>query len=578
MIFGWTGFLLTLVGFFYAWLVWMVFFVAMAVLIIKEIRNKNYFKTSKELLLVTLGIVIFTVTLSFFTTPTIFSGRDQGTISESAIRLAQNHKLTFSTPASDVFFQLRGPGKALNFPGFFYTNSGKLITQFPLAYTAWLATFYGIFGIAGFVIANAVLSIFFLVTFYLLARLFMPIRSSVVSLLLIATSLSIYWFPKYTLSENLALTLLWVSIFSLITFLKKQTELNFLLLLASSTLLAFARIEGMAFLFVSVAIVFFNKKTLLYLKDTFHSKFFFILSFFLLVFLVNFFWDINFYKELIKAIIPNLAVPQASQLGILNDSALPKFYILKIFQLYGMLSFFLVSAIALFLYALRRDTLKLVPFFVIAPTLIYFFDSHISPDHPWMLRRFTFAILPVAIFYCSLLISDLSNYLSSHKKNLATKTVPPIIIIFLLVGNMPAFLHFATFSENKNLLKQTEKISDLFSSNDLILIDSQATGDGWAMISGPMNFLYLKNSVYFFNPQDISKLDFKSFKDVYLITSDSKIPFYTNSTIGKMLVPVDQFTFETSQLELKSNAGNVLTHFPEKRSSSTHGIIFKVLK
>lgn len=576
MIFGWTGFLLTLVGFFYAWLVWVFFFVAMAVLIIKEIRNKNYFKTSKELLLVTLGIVIFTVTLSFFTTPTIFSGRDQGTISESAIRLAQNHKLTFSTPASDAFFQLRGPGKALNFPGFFYTNSGKLITQFPLAYTVWLATFYGIFGIAGFVIANAVLSIFFLITFYLLARLFMPIRSSVVSLLLLATSLSIYWFPKYTLSENLALTLLWVSIFSLVAFLKKQTKLNFLLLLASSTLLAFARIEGMAFLLVSVAIVFFNKKTLLYLKDTFHSKFFFILSFFLLVFLANLFWDINFYKELLKAIIPNTVIPQASQLGVLNDSNLPKFYILKIFQLYGMLSFFLLSAIAGVFYALRKDFLKLVPFLVIAPTLIYFFDSHISPDHPWMLRRFAFSLLPGAIFYCALLISDLNEHVA--KKNLVLKIIPTLIAVFLLIGNMPAFFHFAFFSESKNLLEQTEKISKLFSSNDLILIDSQTTGDGWAMISGPMNFLYLKNSVYFFNPQDISKLDFKSFENVFLITPDNKIPFYTNNTIGKMLVPVDQFTFKTSQLELKSNTENVLTHFPEKKSSTTHGIIFKVLK
>jgi hypothetical protein len=530
------------------------------------------------LLLVTLGIVIFVATLSFFTTPTVFSGRDQGSISEAAIRLSQNHKLTFSTPASNAFFQLRGPGRALNFPGFFYTKTGELTTQFPLAYIAWLASFYGIFGTIGFIIANAILSIFFLVTFYLLSRIFMSFWFSLVSLLFAVTSISVYWFPKYTLSENLALTLLWVSIFSLIAFFKKQNKLNFLLLLASSILLAFTRIEGIAFLIISTALVFFNKETRDYLKNIFGLKITIVLVLFLLVFTANLFWDINFYKELFKAIIPTITSPQATQLGILNDSTTPKFYILKIFQLYGMFGFFLLSGLACIFYALRKDILKLIPFFVVAPALIYFFDSHISPDHPWMLRRFAFAILPVAIFYCSLFISDLSDYLSFRKKNLAIKTVPVIIAIILLAGNMPAFFHFATFSENKELLSQTEKISKYFSSNDLVLIDSQTTGDGWAMISGPLNFIYGINSVYFFNTQDILKLDLKPFKNIYLITPDSKIPFYANSTIGKRLVPSNQFTLVTSQLELGPNTENVLTNFPEKKSVTSHGIIFKVLK
>ena len=97
------------------------------------------------------------ILISLFTTPTIFTGRDQGSISEAAAHLAQNHQITFTTSASEEFFRLYGPGKAENFPGFYYTDDGKLSTQFPLPYTAWLAMLYGVFGVTGFVFANALL-------------------------------------------------------------------------------------------------------------------------------------------------------------------------------------------------------------------------------------------------------------------------------------------------------------------------------------------------------------------------------------------------------------------------------------
>lgn len=578
LVFGWTGFLLTLAGFFYGWVVWLAFFLAMGILLKNELRNRTFFRTSKELLVVSAIIVIFIATLSCFSTPTVFSGRDQGSLSEAAVRLVQNHKLTFSTPASDAFFKIRGAGRALNFPGFFYTKTGELITQFPLAYIAWLASFYAVFGVLGFTLANAVLSIFFLITFYLIARSFMPLRASLASLLLVATSISVYWFPKYTLSENLALALLWVSLFALMAFLKKQNYLNLFLFLSASILLAFTRIEGIAFLITSTGIIFFSQPARAYLKKLFGFKFLIGLVFLLLVFSVNLFWDLNFYKELIKAVLPAISTPQAAVLGEFTNPATPNFYILKIFSLYGMLGFFLLAMVACIFYAVRRKTTELIPFLVIAPTLIYFFDSHISPDQPWMLRRFAFSLLPVAIFYCALLLSDLNNYLFSHHKNWLLKLTPTLITIVLLIGNLPAFVYFATFSENKNLLEQTKKISQLFSSNDLILIDSQTTGDGWAMIAGPMSFLVGKNSAYFFNTQDLTKLDFKNFENVYLITPDSRIPFYTNSTISQSLIPVDQYTLTTARLELKSVSNSLPVHFPEKKTTSIHGIIFKILK
>ncbi|MEI8343686.1 MAG: hypothetical protein WCF93_01895 [Candidatus Moraniibacteriota bacterium] len=578
LVFGWAGFLLSLVGFFYAWLVWACFLAGSIALTLLLTKQGKKITLSRELWLVSIGIFIFVAILSFFTSPTVFSGRDQGSISEAAVRLSQNHVLTFSTPAGDAFFKLRGAGRALNFPGFFYTSDGKLITQFPLVYISWLASFYGIFGVNGLTFANAVLSIWFLFTLYFLARSFMQAKGSFLTMFFAATSLSVYWFPKYTLSENMALPLAWIAIFSTCIFLKKQTKLNLLLLLASLTLLIFTRIEGIAFFLVCGVVIFFNKKTRTYLKNNSHWKFLVFSVFLFLVLVGNTFWDINFYKEIVKAIIPTMTSPQIAPLGSPGDAALPEFYILKIFYNYGMLGFFILATIACIFYAYRKKYAKLVPLFIIAPTLIYFLDSHISPDHPWMLRRFAFSILPGAIFYSALFIADAYQYLISTKKNPALKLAPILAALALLAGNLPATWHFATFAENKQLLIQTEMLSQLFSAKDLILIDGQSTGDGWSMIAAPMNFLFEKNAAYFFNINDLAKLDLKSFDKVYLIAPDSKIAYYVNSTIGNRLMLENQVNLSTTRLDLGADTNKLLTNFPEKKSTSSHITIFKVLK
>ena len=578
LVFAWTGFLLTLVGFFHAWIVWAVFLLG-AIFVTKNfVKNRENSKISKELWLVTLGLVVFVATLSFFTTPTLFSGRDQGSISQAAIRLAQNHTLTFSTPASAAFFELRGPGRALNFPGFFYTKTGQLITQFPLVYISWLATFFGIFGTVGFVIANAVLSLLFLFSFYFLARLFMSKWGSIVALLFAGTSLSVFWFPKYTLSENLALPLVWLSIFATVSFLKKQNKLNLFLFLAASLLLIFTRIEGIAIFAVCLLIIFWTKENRAYLKSIFHWKFFIFLFFLLLVLIANTYLDLNFYKEIIKAVLPPITPPQASALSSIGNLDVSRFYLLKIFYLYGMLSFFIVALIACLAYALQGKILKLVPLFIIAPTLIYFFNSHISGDHPWMLRRFSFSILPAAIFFCALLIEDLHKYLKANTENLIIKTIPWFLAILLVAGNLSAFFHFAFFSENQQLLSQTQQLSEKFAANDLVLIDNQATGDGWSMLADPMDSLFGKNAAYFFDTNDLAKLDLKNFDNVYLIAPANKIDYYTNSAIANQLTPAEQYSLTTSRLDLSQENIGLPENFPAKKAVTVSGTIFKFSK
>ena len=571
---AWGGFALALVGFFYASLVWTVVGIAGIWLTQKAIRLGVPLRISRELLLASIAFLFVVIVFSIFSEPSVFTGRDQGSFSEAAARLAQNHKLEFSTPASDEFFKLHESGRALNFPGFYYTKSGTLVTQFSLVYISWLASFFAVFGVIGFTIANGLLLYIFFLTFYLLLRLFLKNSSALPIMLLTATSFVFMWFSKLTLSENIALPLVWLTILSLMLFLKNQRKLYYFIFLSSATLLCFARIEGIAFLIASIILISLHKEARLFVKEKSTSRFFLPALVLLIAFMANIYVDIYFYKEILKALLPSVTLPQAKYLGEIKNNVLPNFYTGKIFYLYGLLGFFVIGVLGIIFNFWKKEFYKLVPFFITLPTFVYFFDSQITPDHPWMLRRFMFSLLPVAIFYTGLLLGKWFETKPTEKNANGAKALAVFVGIVLLSMNLPAFLKYVSYSENKSLLAQTQTLSAKFSANDLILIDQQATGDGWSMLGGPMNYLYKKNAVYFFNNQDLAKLDTSAFSNVYLITPDQQVPFYLSSTIGKKLTQVNDYTLNTTRLNIQQGSVSL----PEKKNVTVSGKIFLIKK
>jgi hypothetical protein len=573
----WASFIMTLAGFFYSSALWISIGIAGIWLIRFIVINKVYKKISREMWVMMSIFLFLSFLFSFFSTPTIFSGRDQGSISEAAIRLEQNHGLAFSNQASQEFFSIYGLGKALNFPGFYYINDGSLTTQFPLVYISWLAIFYALFNTTGFAIANAFLLFLFFVSFFLLARLFLKSFPAFLTIIFAVTSFAFMWFSKYTFSENMALPLLWLSILALVLFLCSPRRLNYVVLLASAGLLCFTRIEGLAFFLVSLSIVFSDKEAREYIKTKLLKHLLLPAVLFLLVFAVNAVQDSNFYIEILKALIPKIGA-KAQQLGEIKNTALPDFYALKIFSLYGFLGFFVFGIFGVIAQFWRNEKCRMIPLLVVLPTFIYFMNSHITPDHPWMLRRFTFSLLPVAILYSGFLIGHLFGDKSIEKKFHAVKILPLIIAVFLIAQNLPAFGKYLTFSENKGLFEQMQTLCNRFSQNDLILIDREATGDGWAMISGPMSSLCGKNSAYFFNTQDLGKLDLEKFSNVYLIAPDKQTAFYLNSTISKKLTQEEEYSFSFSKLKMDQDTPLKTVELPEKINYSIKGDIFKVAK
>jgi hypothetical protein len=328
----------------------------------------------------------------------------------------------------------------------------------------------------------------------------------------------------------------------------------------------------------SIIVIALNKDARTFIRNKTTTRFFLPLIFLLGAFFANIYVDVYFYKEIIKALLPSIVLPQAKYLGEVSNNILPNFYTFKIFYLYGLLGFFIVGASSIISSFHKKEFYKLVPFFIVIPTCVYFLDSQITPDHPWLLRRFMFSLLPVAIFYTGLLIGRWLEK-KPHEKNVQLHKISAVLIIMILLAmNLPSFLKYVTYIENKGLLAETRTLSSKFSPNDLILIDQQASGDGWSMLAGPMNFLYGKNAVYFFNNQDLAKLNTSSFSNIYLISPSEKVPLYLNSTIGSKLTETYNYSLSTTRLDIEQANTLDETVLPEKQEISVTGKIFLIKK
>lgn len=532
---------------------------------------------SKEFYFVASVILGVTLLFSFFTTPTIFSGRDQGSISEAAIRLAQNGQLEFSTPASKEFFKIYGPGKALNFPGFYYTSEGNLITQFPLVYTSWLAVFYLFFSLSGIIMANAVLFFLFLGSFYFSFRLLFQNKKYAFLLLIFAlTSFPFVWFFKFTLSENMALALVWICLFNFLLLRQQANFFRYLSFLAPLGLLFFTRIEGIAFFFIGLAFLILLPQTRLFIQKNPLKNILVPLLILFVFLLLNSFRNFYFYKEIGRAFFENFQ--WKTSFSFAEKITEPGIYLLSVFFVYGLLVFFLLGIAGILILFRKKNYASLIPLFFIAPTFIYFIDSQISSDHPWMLRRYVFSLLPVLMFYAVFTLYFCETKLKEKKyPNFGGKIILFLAIFLLLFHNLRSSANYFSFSENKNLLAEIKNISHNFQKDDLILIDRLSTGDGWAMMSGPMNFLFSKNAVYFFNPKDLEKIDLQKFDNVYLITPENRLHNYTQSSLGKKIEEYKDYTIKTKRLKVLKN-NQKLAVLPPVETFEISGKILKIKK
>jgi hypothetical protein len=539
-------------------------------------RSLEIEKNDKIMLLtlsLTAGLALF---LSLTTAPTIFGGRDEGSYSNAAIQLVKNHSLVADSEIIKQFFSIYGAGKALNFPGFYYSTDGNLHSQFLPGYISWLGINYAFGKLAGLGFANFLPFITFIFSFYSIIKKFSPrinIHTKPLAALLpylpaIGTLLLISFFPytlfyKFTLSEIYFAALAWFALYIIIRYLEeKSTQLLYIIALPM-TLMIFTRIETIALIATLFIILFIkNYKKIISLQG---QILFSILG---LALFLAIFLHANFFIDTFK----NLADPFLKK-DLLNlkksSDDLENFYILKIFLRYNLLPIFILGISYCFVLIKKKQRLLLVPLIFFLPTLIYLFDANISLDHPWMLRRFIFSIIPLFCLYTIFGITILAK-----KFNLHYYFILPLFAIAiaynttLIFPNKNLTKNFLLYSQNKTLLHQLTPIASQFKKNDLILTSQKASGNGWAMMSEPFRTIFEKQAVYFFNPENYEKIEKNKFENIYLIVSDNELPLYEKLNKKQ----VSQYSLNNTVIVPSKNP----LRKPDTIDFPTKGYIFKL--
>ena len=533
-------------------------------IVIKKLQSKSF-----QLLFFV--VLIVGILLSFYTTPTIFGGRDEGSYSNAAIILANEGKRTQDTKLIKNFYDIYGQSKALNFPGFQYSSDGNLESQFLPGYPTWLAIFYKLFGLNGLKFVNLLPLITLILSFYLIIIEVFPLikegddpqeclngnifkrcllkltqaeQFAWVGAIFLLTFMPLSVFYKFTLTEIYYASLAWFSLYLLIRYLKDKRFLKFKLIFIPLILMLFIRIETAAIIFTLLLIMI--GKDYSHLKQA-KYQFFFVLSGIMLLVLVLI--EPNFFINAIKGFseISGLnanAMPESREstlMGKLIPDDWKSFYALKIWFNYNILPFFIMSAAFLIVFFRsvwknmrfgNQKALLVLPFLFFLPTLVYLIDANISLDHPWMLRRWLFAIIPLSFFYSILFLFYLKQ---------RNRLVYRLITAFAIIGNIAIFtippqttqgilLNFFTFSQNEKLFKQTQDLSRLFGEDDLILLSQKSSGSGWSLMAEPMRNIFGQQAVYFFNPEDYAKLDRDDFDNIFLVTTEEEEFLYENIT------------------------------------------------
>ena len=318
------------------------------------------------------------------------------------------------------------------------------------------------------------------------------------------------------------------------------------------------------FFLLAILFLIINKNSGKYFRKNFLTL---VLPFLLaigIVFIWNLTIDIYFYKSVAKATLDNLS-ENATDVAK-NNSLLTIFNLFKVFGLYGLLAPIIFGTMGIFYLIKTKKYTQLIPLFVVFPSFFYILSPQITLEHPWMLRRFAFSILPIFIIYSVILINQVYR-----RKNIILGIIITLIILAL---NLPSFIKYVNFVPEKNLLQETRKIAQIFSDKDLVLIDQLASGDNFAMIADPLSSTMGKNAAYFFNADDLQKIDKTKYEKIYLIIPQSKEKYYQETSLKNKLVFVQEYTFRFNALETLSKKDFSL---PDKEVKMTKGIIFEVI-
>lgn len=477
------------------------------------------------------------------TEPFLFSGRDQGSIAEAAIGLAGTGDIRFSYPVTETFFGIYGPGKALNFPGFHYTDDGRLVTQFPLGTVAAYGAAVSVGGAGGLIAINGLLLVTSLFGIFLITRELAGGRLAVLSVVTASVSFLPLWSARLTLSENIFLPVFLITSFALIRFLDRADRVSFAAAFLSSALLAFIRIEGLFAFAATLAVLAFSASG----RRFAHGN---TIRFRVLPGLVAsalaaaaVLSNAPLYRSVLKALIGDRLSAAGTEIPSPAASAFPVIDLWQIFLGYGLFLPFLLGLAGIAILVFRKDLRALIPAFLALPAFLFLADPNITPDHPWMLRRFLFSLWPTFFIIVPAALRELIPAPGRRGKGL----IAPAIFLSIVLLSVPATSALLRTEEYAGLDGTTDEIAVSVGDDDLLLVDRETVGDPFAIPAGPLRFLYGKNAVYFFNPSDYEKIGKENYAGIYLLAPADAVTRWDGTPARP--VPVAEIPFSYVRTE-----------------------------
>jgi hypothetical protein len=246
-------------------------------------------------------------------------------------------------------------------------------------------------------------------------------------------------------------------------------------------------------------------------------------------------------------------------------------YLLKVEWLYGVLffGFFTLLLIVTFFWTKKSNFFSRqgrigisIALLLSFPFFTAFVSPQISPDHPWMLRRFLFAVLPLGIFSALMLGINFIKKLPL-KYNF---TMIAIYLVILLIPTLPATGYFLSAGINDGRKEALEQLADHLEKDDFIFLERGSSGDGWSMWSEPLSSIFGFNSAYVYSPKNISDLKpilydrFSQGKRNFVVLPEKAYDYEHELQKDFNLILDKDLTFENTELKINKNTEYV--NFP----------------
>lgn len=497
-------------------------------------------------------------------TPSLFTGRDQGSIAVAAWELAQTGDLFTRSQVAESFFEIYGPGTALNFPGFAYTATGSVVTQFPLGTTAWLGGFVSWLGVKGYGLAALILSALAGWSFYEFAHRFVRRPLALAGTALFSCGFLPVWLLHFALTEQLALALFLILSVGLLELAHAPKQLPYTVAFLSGSLFLFTRIEGLVIFPVALLLMLAHRPVRGWITERPIVRLALPLLLLAFFWLRDFFVNLPFYSVMGKVVLKHWH--ELTLLGVETGDAgglsLP-----ALFSLYGLLPVFVLGAIGLGIIFWQRNRRGLMIVALALPTFAYLVDAHITPDHPWMLRRYSFTLWPV--FVWGMLV--LWHAAEVRFPRIKTPVGVALIACVIALTQLPAARSAWSYDPYSALAAPTQALAQELGDNDLLLVDRQSSGDPHALVAGALQTLFGKQAVYFFNPEDLARLDLAPYGRIYFLAS-GQAESELEAKLGVTLEERSTYNFVTERIV------PVNTWTPAIQETKTRATLYEIVR